>query len=77
MIDRTLNYGRHVLEAIFAFQRRVQECSGYRRGVRSRSGDRSAEVNPQAKLFAIECFLPNVERFKGKENHRPQPQYRA
>jgi SAM-dependent methyltransferase len=65
MIDRTLNYGRHVLKRFLASNGNFQTVLDIGAG----RGDDLAtvrEVNPSASLFAIECAPPNVQILKEK-----------
>jgi SAM-dependent methyltransferase len=65
MIDRTLNYGRHVLERFLTSMEKPQSALDIGAG----SGDDLATVravHPAAELFAIECFPPNVQVLKEK-----------
>ena len=65
MIDRTLNYGRHVLKRFLASGGDFQTVLDIGAG----RGDDLAtvrEVNPAAALFAVECYPPNVQILKEK-----------
>jgi len=66
MIDRTLNYGREVLE------RFLRSNGGFDNALDIGAGTgvdlaTIAKVNPRAKLYAIECYPPAVEGLKSKQ----------
>src|SRR4051812_47138863 len=63
MIDRTLNYGRHVLKHFLSANGSFQNALDIGAG---RGTDLATvrEVNPQATLFAIECFPPSIQLLK-------------
>jgi len=65
MIDRTLNYGRHVLKRFLCASDGFASALDIGAG---RGDDLMTvrEANPSARLFAIECFPANVDILKEK-----------
>jgi len=61
MIDRSLNYGRHIIEN---FAKRIHIYNSVL-DIGAGSGDDLMvykKINPAAELFAVECYKPNIEQ---------------
>jgi hypothetical protein len=66
MIDRTLNYGRHVLKKFLQLNGEFETALDIGAGPGT-DLKTVREVNPTARLYAIECYPPSIQVLKSQD----------